>query len=121
MVVSAPAMRTLSFPPVIALSLALCGGAWAACTSDVCPDQEAVDTLRADIAETCDCASATSHKKYMKCVRGAIKDAIKAGTITKKCKKLIRGCEGASTCGREGAAVCCEMDPKASVVKASSA
>jgi len=102
---------------VIALSLALCGGAWAACTNDACPDQEAVDTLRADIAETCNCVSAESHKKYMKCVRGAIKDAIKAGTITKKCKKLIRGCEGASTCGRQGAAVCCEMDPKASVVK----
>ena len=93
----------------LGLSLAFGAPAWAVCSDTACPDQDVVDDLRSEIARTCDCATATSHKKYMKCVRGAIKDAIEAGTLSKACKKVVRGCEGDSTCGRAGAAVCCEV------------
>ena len=95
---------------MIGLSLTLVAGARAACTDPACLDQGAVDALRTEIAQTCECATAKSHKKYMKCVRGAIKDAVEAETLPKECKKAVKGCEGDSTCGRPGAAVCCEMN-----------
>ena len=109
-------MRTLRPFAAAVITLALSGAAWASCSDPVCPDQKAVDTLRADIAETCNCAEATSHGTYMKCARAAIKDAIKTEVLPKECKKLVRGCEGSSTCGRDGAVVCCE-GPKGRVVK----
>lgn len=103
------------------LSFALAAGARAACVDPKCSDQKALDALRGEIAETCDCAGAPSHTKYMKCVRKAIKAAVKAGTLPKSCKKAVRRCEGDSICGREGAAICCELGGvgaiKARVVK----
>jgi hypothetical protein len=83
-------MRTLRVLTVVGLSLALAATAGAACTDLACPDQTAVDALRAEIAQTCDCAAATSHRKYMKCVRGAIKDAIKSESLPKECKLVRR-------------------------------
>jgi hypothetical protein len=113
-------MGILRVLAVCGLSLALAGSAGAACIDAACADQESLDSLRAEIAETCDCAAATSHKKYMKCVRSTIKDAVQGGTLPKACKKAVKRCESDSTCGRTGAVVCCEMNGggmKARVVK----
>jgi hypothetical protein len=103
-------MRTLRALTIVGLSLALVGGARAACVDPKCSDQAAVDKLRYDIGKSCDCTAATSHKKYMKCVRGAIKDALKDGSLPKTCKKAVKRCEGNSICGRAGAAVCCQLN-----------
>jgi hypothetical protein len=51
----------------------------------------------------------------MKCVQGEIKGAVKAGTLPKACKKVVRRCEGDSTCGRPGAAVCCQLTARGAV------
>src|SRR5262245_26942109 len=114
-------MRTLRALTVLGLLLALAPGARAVCVDPKCPDQVALDKLRYDIGKACDCETATSHKKYMKCVNGAIKAAVKDGSIAKQCKKVVKRCEGDSICGRAGAAVCCELSTvgavKAKVVK----
>jgi hypothetical protein len=76
----------------------------ASCTSAKCPDQLAVDDLRARIAVECDCTGAASPGDWARCVKRVTKEA---GTVPKTCAKAVRRCEAKTTCGRSGAVVCC--------------
>ena len=99
----------------LCLAVALAATAGATCSDDRCPDQSAIDSVRSAIAKSCDCTNATSHKKYVRCAKAAIKDAVKGGTLPKQCKKAVGRCERATTCGMDDAAVCCTMDGKGRV------
>jgi hypothetical protein len=62
---------------------------------------------RAEIAATCDCAGATRHGDYVRCVSTVLKRRVKAGELLRECARVIRRCEARSTCGRAGTVTCC--------------
>ena len=92
-------------------SLGLAAGhAWAA-PAATC-DPVTLGSARAAVKGTCDCATATSHKDYVKCVRGSVKDAVKAKTLSKECARAVHKCAAKSTCGASGFVTCCETSAK---------
>jgi hypothetical protein len=92
---------SLSFPYLLS------GVARAACFSAECPQAVAVDAVRELVAASCDCAGSKSHKAYLRCAKSVIKSAVQAGNLPRECRRTARRCEARSTCGREGAMVCC--------------
>jgi len=95
---------------VSGLALAAALPASAECTfGKKCTDLEAVELIEAQIATTCDCAGADKPKTYKKCVKGLVKDAVRAGTLPKGCKGGVVKCEAKSTCGRPGSIACCAV------------
>ncbi|MCW5891191.1 MAG: serine hydrolase [bacterium] len=89
-------------------ALAVAQPASAACTSKKCPDQLAIDDLRARISARCDCAAAASRRAWVRCVKQVTNGAIKSGEVPRACAKAAHRCEAAATCGRGDAVVCCE-------------
>lgn len=105
-------MATMTRPSMfLALAAVLLGAhvAGAACTSEKCPDEAAVERVRSLVAVACDCENVKSHGRYVKCARDVIKGAIREGTLAKSCRKTVLGCETQSTCGMRKAAVCCAL------------
>ena len=84
------------------------GRAWAAAAT--C-DPATLATARAAITG-CNCATATSHKDYVKCVGDAVKTVVKAKTLSKECGRAVHKCAAKSTCGASGAVACCETNAK---------
>ncbi len=84
----------------------------AACTSKKCPDQVAVDDLRARVAARCDCDGVASRRDWSRCVKGVVDEAVGAGFVPKACGRAVRKCESQTTCGRAGAVVCCDTGKK---------
>jgi hypothetical protein len=103
---------------VVGLVSAASGPARAQCTSAKCTDLDAVQNVRALVSAACDCASASSHKQYVKCAKQVVKAAVNEGTLQKPCKGSIMKCEARSTCGKSRSSICCVMNPKNSKVKA---
>lgn len=91
------------------------GRAEASCTSTKCPDQLAVDDLRARIAAECDCEAAAKPKDWAKCVKRITQEAGVDGTVPKACAKAVRHCEAKTTCGKPEAVVCCAATAKGGV------
>jgi hypothetical protein len=83
----------------LAVLLLAADGSAASCLLGKCTDADAVDALREQIAETCDCEFADSHKAYVKCAKQMVKAAVKDGTLPKQCKKSVKKCEAKSYCG----------------------
>jgi CubicO group peptidase (beta-lactamase class C family) len=83
--------------------------AGAVCSYRQCPEQAIIDDLRAKVAAECDCAGAAKHRDYVRCAKGIAKAAVKAGVVPKVCAAAARKCEAKTTCGRAGAAVCCQI------------
>jgi len=110
---------------VLALvAIAPAAPAGAACSSPKCPDQLAVDDLRARIAAECDCDAVAKPKQWAKCVQRVTKEAGAGGVVPKACAKAVRRCEAKTTCGKAEAIVCCTASPKgvkARVMKKASA
>jgi hypothetical protein len=52
-------------------------------------------------------AGSDRHKAYLRCAKSVIEAAVKAGNLPKECSRTTRRCEARSTCGRDGAMVCC--------------
>jgi outer membrane protein assembly factor BamB len=76
-------------------------------------DRRDLDAVRADMETACPCAEfdgGPKHKakNYRACVRGTIRAALKAGTLRRACKGLLRQ----ATCGRPTRVVCCEEKVK---------
>src|SRR5688572_22746112 len=102
---------------VIALLLAVASPAAAqtACPSDgSCPAD-----VGACIAEACPCEADAAgmpwrnHGQYVKCVVHLRNDLRKAGCIDADAKRTIASCAAKSTCGKEGAVLCCTYDTSA--------
>ena len=70
------------------------------------------------LAETCPCEGQggqawKNHGKYVRCVVHLRNDLRKAGCLTADAKRTIARCAARSTCGKEGAVLCCEYDTSA--------
>ena len=70
----------------------------ASCTSRHCPDQAAIDAVRAQIGATCNCEGAKNHGEYVSCARGVISAKVKDHTLAKSCKGAVGRCEAKSLC-----------------------
>ena len=77
---------------------------------EACADDPAVSAERAAIAAQCDCASATRHGTYARCVRDATAAEVGAGRLPAECGHDIGDCASHSTCGRPGAVTCYRTD-----------
>lgn len=72
-----------------------------------CTDAIAVAAARADVAASCDCASAVDHASYLRCVRDVIRARMDDGLLTAACGSEVRRCARHSTCGNPSAVTCC--------------
>src|SRR6185295_7481072 len=105
-------MRTLNWLVVCAV-LASAGPAFAqsACPATGCPTD-----VGACLAESCPCAADhggnawKNHGQYVKCVTHLRNDLRKAGCLTADAKRTLTSCAARSTCGKEGAVLCCVYD-----------
>ena len=93
----------LSVPCVLSLWTALAHGA--------CTDPAAAAT-RAMAETQCPCATATSHREYVKCVAGVAKMAVASGSLPRQCRRAVLRCAAQSTCGRSGFVSCCRTSAK---------
>jgi len=83
-------------------------------------DQAAVDAANAAIAAACPCEGTTddagnlvpwkNHGKYVSCVLRFRNDLRKQGCLDAAAKRTIARCAARSTCGKEGAVLCCVYD-----------
>ena len=70
-------------------------------------DEQAVIDARAAAASTCDCATATNHGQYVKCVAGVAKTRADNNQLPKNCTGKVKKCAAHSTCGKPGFVTCC--------------
>src|SRR5436190_13629021 len=68
-----------------------------------------VAATRAGAEAQCDCASASTHRAYLRCVSHAMK-ALAAGQLSKRGMHAAMRCAQRSSCGRAGKATCCMTD-----------
>jgi outer membrane protein assembly factor BamB len=71
-------------------------------------DRRDLDAVRTVMEASCPCSSfggtdQQRQRQYRACVREAITSALRAGTLRRRCKSLLRE----ATCGRRDAVVCC--------------
>jgi hypothetical protein len=79
------------------------------CVTDRCPaaHQAAVEALRTEIDVACDCRGSADHRGYVHCAKAQVRTAVRDGRVSAACGRAVPSCERRSTCGREGAVVCC--------------
>lgn len=76
-----------------------------------CDNPTLAEQVRAQIASTCVCNSATNHGRYVSCVAHAVRDAVANGLPT-NCKGTVTRCAARSTCGKKtGFVTCCFATP----------
>ena len=104
-------MRSLIWLSVVAL-LASAGTALAAQPGGECPADVA-----AAIGERCPCdgngQAWKNHGKYVSCVVRYRNELRKLGCLDDDAKRTIARCAARSTCGKEGAVLCCVYDTSA--------
>ena len=105
-----PAMKRALLTSALTVSLLLTatGLASANCATDD-PTGSKVLAARESANATCDCATATNHGAYVKCVAGVAK-MLSSGTspsLPTSCKGAVKKCAAHSTCGKPGAVTCC--------------
>ena len=92
----------------VAALLASAPVAFANCAKDD-PTGSKVLAARQQANSTCNCATATNHGAYVKCVAGVAK-TLSSGTnpsLPKTCKGAVKKCAAKSTCGKPGFVTCC--------------
>ncbi len=100
------------------VSLALLASAPTAFAQSACPSNphECPTDVGACLAESCPCGSDgawKNHGQYVKCVVHLRNDLRKAGCLDAAAKRTIASCAARSTCGKEGAVLCCVYDTSA--------
>src|SRR5262245_55322886 len=81
-------------------------------------DAAAIAAARAQVEETCGCASAATHGDYVACSAGILTARVAAEQLPPSCKGAAQRCAARSNCGRTGAVACCKTSA-AGIVKAS--
>src|SRR5262249_33116899 len=71
----------------------------------VCSDPTALDTARAQIAASCDCAGASKHRPYVRCAAKTVRALVATQVVSAGCAVAARQCAGRSTCGLSSAVV----------------
>jgi len=89
--------------------VALAHSAFAAC-GDNPDDANAVAAARQAADDPCDCSTAKTHRRYVRCVAGVARAAVNSGTLSEECKARLLACAAGSTCGRPSAVRCCRTD-----------
>src|SRR5439155_15750986 len=104
-------LRTASFRLVsLVFLVALAHGAFAAC-GDNPGDTNAVAAVREAADSQCDCSTAKTHHRYVRCVAGVAEAAVSSGTLSEESKAQLLACAAGSTCGRPAGTVrCCRTD-----------
>src|SRR5262249_32838263 len=69
-------------------------------------ERELATATRADAEAQCDCASASTHRAYLRCVGRTMK-ALAAGRLSQHGMHAAMRCAQRSSCGRAGKAICC--------------
>jgi hypothetical protein len=110
---------TYAAPFVTLLFLAATSPVSASCVTERCgvEHQPDVEALRAEIEAACDCPGSANHRAYTRCAKTRVRTAQRNGRVSKACGRAVTQCEVRSTCGREGAVVCCGETRGATVGK----
>ncbi len=85
---------------------------WTAMAHGACTNPSSAAAVRAMADAQCPCATATSHREYVKCVAGVAKSAVTSGSLPKQCRRAVLKCAAQSTCGRPGFVSCCRTSAK---------
>ena len=96
-------------PFLTVLLLAAASRVSARCIKERCgvEHQHVVEALRAEIEAACDCPGSANHRTYARCAKALVRTAQQNGRVSMACGHAVAECEVRSTCGREGAVVCC--------------
>jgi hypothetical protein len=80
-------------------------------------DSTALTAARALVESACPCLQALKHGPYVRCAAHTVNDAVKAGTVSRSCKKLLRKAAAKSICGHKvGAVTCCRTNKSGKTV-----
>jgi len=104
--VAMPVMRAFLLSVMFALIAAPATNVAAACS-----DPAAAAMVRAQIATSCPCTSATNHGQHVSCVNHQLHQAMKSGALPKNCHGAVTRCAARSTCGKPGFVTCCFATP----------
>ena len=94
-----------------ALLLSVATAARAGCGSNP-GDEQAVIDARTAAAGTCNCATATNHGDYVKCVKGVAKQRADDLLLPQNCTGKVKRCAAKSNCGKPGFVTCCVTTSK---------
>jgi len=86
------------------------GGSGAAACGAEAGDADALAGVRAMVADQCDCASASNHGHYVKCVAQVANAAVRNGSLRSACHDSVVHCAAMSTCGKKSSVTCCRTD-----------
>jgi hypothetical protein len=98
---------------------AVIGTGGTAFAQSACPATGCPTDVGACLAESCPCEAPNNgqawknHGQYVKCVVHLRNDLRKAGCLDADAKRTIASCAARSTCGKEGAVLCCTYDTSA--------
>src|SRR2546427_405874 len=106
----APPMTIWRRGGVLSVTCAL--SLWTAMAHGACTNPSSAAAVRAMADAQCPCATATSHREYVKCVAGVAKSAVASGSLPKQCKRAVLKCAAQSTCGRPGFVSGCRTSAK---------
>jgi len=67
----------------------------------------ALASVQVNVAAMCDCASAETHGKYVKCAGKVVKAMATDGSLGKSCKGSMVRVFAKSSCGKADAVTCC--------------
>lgn len=104
-------MRVIAYG-VLGVGLLVCPGL---AQAKKCTDDAAVAAARSTAEEQCDCAGATNHGQYVKCVNEVAKTLASTGALPQECKGEVTRCAAKSTCGKPGFVTCCRIDRRGKV------
>ncbi len=79
--------------------LATAHQAEALCRIQRCPDQQAIDSVRALAAEQCGCLTASDHESYVSCAKDVVRAAVRDGRLGRRCLTRVVRCESNGPCG----------------------
>jgi hypothetical protein len=96
----------------LSLILAASSGAHAARCDPAGVDAIAIADARAAIDAACDCQTAETHGRYVKCASNVLLGRIQALQLNPACKGTVQRCAAKSTCGKPGAVMCCRTNSK---------
>ena len=91
---------------MVGVLLAIGQPAYAGCGANAGDEQAVIDARNA-AASTCNCATATNHGAYVKCVAGVANTRAKNNQLPKNCTGAVKKCAAHSSCGKPGFVTCC--------------
>jgi hypothetical protein len=73
-------------------------------------DAAELASIRATIADQCDCEGARNHGRYVSCVAHVATAAVRDGSLRQACRDELVQCAAHSVCGKKNFVTCCRTD-----------